>query len=204
MSSAPSGRPRRTRARRPRGLLRKLFDLAVAAAVLGLVALIAARFDDGGRQTAGAALVNDGDSLTLGKERVRMRGIDAPEYNQTCAKDGATYPCGRRSREALTRLIAGRTVVCRGSDRDRYGRLLGRCSAGGTDLNREQVRAGWAVAYGDYEDEEAAARAAGIGLWAGDFERPRDWRARQGSLVEVEHRDGFSLWAWLKKIFTPE
>ncbi|QPC88003.1 thermonuclease family protein [Mesorhizobium sp. NBSH29] len=199
MSSSWNGRARTNRSRRPRSLWRQILDYGVAAAILFLLVVVSARVDIADtRQTAGQAVINDGDSLTLGKERVRLRGIDAPEYNQTCTKDGTSYLCGRLSREALVRLIARRPVVCKGGDHDRYGRILGRCSAGDTDLNRLQVEAGWAVAYGDYEDEEKAAREAKRGLWAGSFDRPRRWRDSHGALVEGEHQSVRSLWDWLK------
>ena len=42
------------------------------------------------------------------------------------------------------------------------------------------VAAGWAVAYGDYRAEEAAARAARRGLWCTEFVAPEDWRAQKG------------------------
>src|SRR5262245_58713704 len=91
--------PRSRFARRPRSALRRFLDLALAAAILALVAVIAARLDRvATRHLAGEATINDGDTITLKGERIRLVGIDAPEYNQTCAKDGATYACGRMSR----------------------------------------------------------------------------------------------------------
>ncbi|WP_296742472.1 thermonuclease family protein [Mesorhizobium sp.] len=134
------------------------------------------------------AIINDGDSITLGSERIRMRGIDAPEYMQTCRKDGADYPCGKLARQSLVRLVAGRPVSCSGWQRDRYGRLLGDCKTGDTDLNRAQVQSGWAVAYGDFETEEAAAKAAKAGIWAGPFDRPQAWReSHRDTPVERKH-----------------
>ena len=38
------------------------------------------------------------------------------------------------------------------------------------------VRDGLAVSYGAYRAEEDAARAAGRGIWATQFERPEAWR----------------------------
>ena len=38
------------------------------------------------------------------------------------------------------------------------------------------VRTGMAVSYGNYAAEEAAARLSRVGVWAGNFERPRDYR----------------------------
>lgn len=178
MSRSWSRRPRRRYApARPRTLWRRLLDYALTALLLGLFILVAARLDRfETRKEQGMAIVNDGDSITLGTERIRMRGIDAPEYTQSCRKDGSDYPCGKLARQSLVWLIANRPVSCSGWQRDRYGRLLGDCKAGDTDLNRAQVQAGWAVAFGDFETEETVARAAKAGIWAGSFEEPQDWR----------------------------
>jgi len=44
------------------------------------------------------------------------------------------------------------------------------------------VRAGWALAYrkysGRYIEEETAAAVHRLGMWAGRFEKPWDWRER--------------------------
>ncbi|TPN39331.1 thermonuclease family protein [Mesorhizobium sp. B2-3-3] len=188
---------------RPRSLRRKMLDYGLTVIILGLLILLAARLDRvETRKTQGAAVVNDGDSITLRTERIRMRGIDAPEYTQTCRKNGADYPCGTLARQSLVRLIAGRPVTCSGWQRDRYGRLLGDCMAGGTDLNRAQVEAGWAVAYGDFENEQAIARATKVGIWAGTFDRPQDWRAsHRGELVERKHGTLASIGDAVREIF---
>lgn len=184
------GRPMPPRARfsRSSGSGLRLSDVLLAVVVLGLVAIVAARFDRvETRQVGGPVVVNDGDTLTLGGERIRLRGMDAPELSQTCTKAGAPYACGRIARKALSDLIGDRPVVCQGWEHDRYGRLLGACRSGDIDLNRSLVTEGWAVAFGDYTEEEAGARAASRGLWSGEFERPRQWRDTHGSLIETEH-----------------
>jgi endonuclease YncB( thermonuclease family) len=38
------------------------------------------------------------------------------------------------------------------------------------------VRQGMAVSFGAYHAEEAQAREARAGVWAGSFERPKDYR----------------------------
>ncbi|MCX8569272.1 MULTISPECIES: thermonuclease family protein [Hyphomicrobiales] len=202
MSRSWSGRPRQRRFQRPHSRWRKLADYALTAAILGLLVLVSARLDRLGTRTAeGVAVINDGDSITLQGERIRLRGIDAPEYAQICRKDGEDYPCGRRSREALSKMVAGKTVSCTGWERDKYGRLLGECTAGGVNLNRAQIVAGWAVAYGDYDAEEDIARRGRLGVWAGDFERPRDWRRMHDDMVEIEHGPYGRIWNWLREIF---
>jgi endonuclease YncB( thermonuclease family) len=204
MSRSWSSRSRRRYAApRPRSLWRKVLDYGLAVLILGLLILLAARLDRvETRRTQGAAIINDGDSITLGTERIRMRGIDAPEYTQTCRRNGADYACGTLARQSLVRLIADRPVTCSGWQRDRYGRLLGDCKAGGTDLNRAQVEAGWAVAYGDYDSEEAIARAAKAGIWAGTFDQPQDWRdSHHGVVVERRHGTLASIGDAVREIF---
>lgn len=162
-----------------------LWVLAGAAFVL-LVAYLTGRlgdapgFQNGAPSQAatfrGAADVIDGDSLRVNGVEMRLVGVDAPEYRQTCEEAGQPVACGRRAREELAALVAGRALACRSEGHDRYGRVLARCMAGEIDVNREMVRRGQAVAYGDYHLAEAQARWAGRGLWAGRFVLPSEWR----------------------------
>jgi len=135
------------------------------------------------RIIAGPAYITDGDSLEISGRRIRIVGIDAPELHQYCRKNGESYACGAVAKEHMRELIAGRNVRCQWVETDKYHRILGHCYAGDTDLNRSMVTDGWAVDYsyasdGDntYKREERAARAAKRGIWAGTFERPKNWR----------------------------
>jgi endonuclease YncB( thermonuclease family) len=133
---------------------------------------------------AGMPRVVDGDTLELDGQRIRLAGgVDTPELAQLCRRaSGAEYHCGARALVALEDFLAGRRVVCRGEDRDRYGRLLARCQVGGVDLGGWLVAQGWGVVDARYGTEhlpqEAAARGRRLGLWAGTFERPAEWRRR--------------------------
>lgn len=189
------------RLRGKRGPWRRLLDYGLAVILLGLLFLVAGRLDRPDvLEPTGRPTVTDGDSLAFGVERVRLVGIDAPEYAQTCRLDGADYACGRCSREALVRAIGGREVSCKGAEHDRYGRLLAVCRAGDIDLNRVQVEAGWALAYGDYETVERRARAAKVGMWAGTFEQPRDWRRRHEADPEPDTVDILArIGDWLRQ-----
>lgn len=187
---------------RPRSMFARIGDALLAVAVLGLLVLLAARLDRVETRTAtGSAVVNDGNSITLSGERVRLRGIDAPEYTQVCRRNGADYPCGQLSRAALQSLIGDRAVSCEGWERDRYGRFLASCRAGDTDLNRSQVSTGWAVAFGEFEDEERAARDARLGIWNGTFDMPRHWRDTHGGLAETGHDWSAAIINALREIF---
>lgn len=128
---------------------------------------------------AGPATVVDGDTLSLDGRRIRLQGMDAPEPAQTCIRDGAGWPCGATARFALAEMVQRGDVFCTVSGEDRTGRALARCTVGGDDIAEALVRQGLAVADGlrGYAAAEAEARAARRGLWAGPFERPRDFRA---------------------------
>lgn len=146
----------------------------------GLV-LIALRVFNQVTLTPGTADIIDGDSFRLGKDEIRLNGIDAPEYRQACRDEkNRDWNCGRAAADALRRLVRGREVACKGLDADRYGRLVSRCSAGGVELNAEMVRLGWAVAYtrhdNSYVDQENEARRDRRGIWRGTFDLPEDWR----------------------------
>jgi endonuclease YncB( thermonuclease family) len=152
----------------------------------------------------GRAMIADGDTIELAGQRIRLEGIDAPEYNQTCQRKSGPFNCGREARRKLAALAGNGPVRCTGWQEDKYGRLLGSCMAGKTDLNREMVASGWAVSYGRYAAEEASARKAGIGLWQGEFQRPAEWRkAHEATLAsgEAPHDFWYQMSALLRRVF---
>lgn len=140
---------------------------------------------------AGSARVVDGDSLVVEGRRIRLQGIDAPELGQSCQANGQAYDCGAAARRELVALIGRHDVECRVTRADRYGRDIAVCSAGDIELNREMVRAGWAVAYGGYQLVEGEARADRRGVWAGEFDVPQEWRRVHGGLAEDMFGDGW-------------
>lgn len=157
-----------------------LRDGITAFAALALLGLVALKIEDGGKSIhSGRFQAVDGDTLRLDDVRLRLKGIDAPEYMQTCWRGEREWPCGREAKKALSALVSTGPVECAGGGEDRYGRTLAVCRSGAMDLNGEMVRRGMAVAYGAYNDEEVAARREGVGLWAGTFDTPEDWRRRE-------------------------
>ena len=187
---------RKPRFRRHSGHRRggQLTSWIVVIVLFGACALLAARLEELGKlELAGSARIHDGDTLTLEGERIRLKGIDAFEHDQTCEGDGRTYACGQEATAYLRQIAAAPGIKCAGSRRDRYGRLLAECEAGGRTLNLEMVSSGWAVSYGDYESAEANARASRRGAWRGEFVEPREWRATKGQPAENQH----DLIGWL-------
>lgn len=134
--------------------------------------------------------VVDGDTIHLEGHKIRLIGIDAPEKNQHCtSSDGLAFSCGLVARDILLGLLlmADGPVQCRLDGKDRYRRWLGRCYAGkageAIDVQRMLVVSGYAVAEyaDDYRQHEHQARQHRRGLWAGEFERPQQFRRSKRS-----------------------
>lgn len=162
-----------------------LRDYALTAAFFVVLGALVVHFENrAAHEINGIVRVVDGDTLAIGANRIRLRGMDAPELGQECRRGGAPYDCGRHARDVLVAAIDGRPVVCSTRRKDRYGRFVATCYRDDVDLNRLMVEEGWAVASGDYDLAERRARTEGRGIWAGEFERPRDWRAQRGLAME--------------------
>ncbi len=128
----------------------------------------------------GTASVIDGDTIEVHGQRIRLHGIDAPESRQLCRRDGKPWQCGKDAANALAEKIARRPVTCEDLGRDRYKRIVARCTVAGDDLEKWMVSQGWALAYRrysfDYIETEADAQAAQRGIWASKFVKPWEWR----------------------------
>jgi endonuclease YncB( thermonuclease family) len=177
---------------RRRSLARRL--LSLAAVLIAIFAVAASDKldlrDFGGLLTGtasasydieGRAEVTDGDTIKITGQRIRLHGIDAPESAQSCTNSsGGSYACGRDAAGALRSMTSGRRVTCEQRDVDRYGRIVAVCIAKGVNLNRWMVTQGWAVAYTRYSwaylPAEIEARLTGLGIWAGEFTTPEEWR----------------------------
>lgn len=100
--------------------------------------------------------VTDGNTITLLDERnvqhkVRLAAIDSPEKGQAF---------GNRAKENLSQLVFGKTVTVETKKQDKYGRAVGKVIVDGRDANLEQVKAGFAWHYKEYQREQSAADRA--------------------------------------------
>ena len=124
----------------------------------------------------GKAIIIDGDTIHIGKNKIRLHGIDAPEYRQTCTIDKEIWNCGIESKIALENFILKKEVVCEIIDVDQYRRFVGTCFLENQNINQYMVRNGWAIAYRYYslkfvKDEEFAKKNK-LGIWQGSFIEP--------------------------------
>lgn len=138
----------------------------------------------GSETISGAAGVVDGDTIAIGKTKIRLEGIDCPEAGQMCrAADGSEWACGLAATDMTIRLADRKAVMCDVTGTDRYGRKLATCRVGDEpSINAQLVRAGLAYAFRRYshayDADEAVAREARLGVWAADNETPWDYRRR--------------------------
>jgi endonuclease YncB( thermonuclease family) len=136
---------------------------------------------------SGIARVIDGDTIEIQGPHIRLSGIDAPESKQKCEANGHTYSCGEQATEALIVLLGARPVTCTETGRDRYQRIIARCQVDSTDVGAWMAEHGWAVAFRTYSLEyvsaEDRARAAKLGIWAGTFDTPEDWRRQKAMQI---------------------
>ena len=124
--------------------------------------------------------ITDGDTIKINGEKIRFSGIDTPELNQTCAKEGVKNSCGLTAKQILIDKIIDNKVKCIKEGKDRYKRILAECFVNNESLSRYLVRSGYAFAYRKYSKkfiiDEDYARVNKLGMWSMEFEYPWDFR----------------------------
>jgi len=124
--------------------------------------------------------ITDGDTIKINGEKIRFSGIDTPELNQTCVKEGVKNSCGLTAKQILIDKIIDNKVKCIKEGKDRYKRILAECFVNDESLSRYLVRSGYAFAYRKYSKkfiiDEDYARANKLGMWSMEFEYPWDFR----------------------------
>jgi endonuclease YncB( thermonuclease family) len=142
--------------------------------------------------------VTDGETIVVldadkVQHKIRLKGIDAPERGQAY---------GTKSKEHLSDLVAGKSVVVDYSKYDRYQRILGKVLVNGEDVNLEQVEAGMAWHYKKYQSEQSStdrvkysdaereARRQKLGLWRDPNPIP-PWEYRQAKREHMNDLKSF-------------
>jgi endonuclease YncB( thermonuclease family) len=99
----------------------------------------------------------DGDTLRCNGERIRLLGIDAPEFS--CPR-GRTCVAGdpRAAKAYLAALIEGRSLTIARVGKDRYDRTLAVVYADGRNVSCQMVSARHAAYVAKWDNEGRVAR----------------------------------------------
>ena len=174
--------------------MRFLAALAILTALPAVAAEKPIVIPEGQAVTAKCVGVHDGDSMTLlidtpdGKRqsKIRLDAIDAPEVGQ---------PFSNRSKQALSGMVFDKDCTVESLGPDKYGRVIGRVTVGGKDVNAAMLEGGMAWHFARYDDRKSmadrheAARKACVGLWADPKPIP-PWEWRKMSKEErAPHRE---------------
>ena len=81
---------------------------------------------------SGRCHVIDGDTISIGKQKIRLAGIDAPELHN---------PYGKQAKWALVELCKGQNVTAKLTGETSYDRVVAKCFLDdGRDLAAEMVK----------------------------------------------------------------
>ncbi len=160
--------------------------VALTAVGLAMVVAFTASAGLAQEQVEGAVKVVDADIVMVGKQRVILWAVDAPERSQKCYIGQKEWGCYAESRTALEGLIASGQASCvlKEGKPDPFGRRYGVCTVDGKDIGAEMVRLGKARAFleqgDDYLALEEAAKVEQVGIFqpGGIIDDPWVWRMR--------------------------
>lgn len=132
----------------------------------------------------GRVRVTDGDTLQMGRDALRIWGVDAPEAEQVCLQDGQAFRCGDVVKRELQRFIGRSTARCEYRDwnEGQLGlykpRAVVQCYVRGVDLGDWLVSRGLAAPsyVSVYMNPGRLACNYRLGLWTGAWANPADWR----------------------------
>lgn len=141
----------------------------------------------------GRAVVVSGDTLRVAGTLVVLDGIEAPEATQSCQRTSGKWRCGVAAKDALANLVRGRRISC-DIVGDGEGAKRARCYSRSNDIAQQLVRDGNVFSNGGflsrYASYESEAQTDKIGLWAGNADRPQDYRDKRWEEATKAAPDG--------------
>ncbi len=118
-------------------------------------------------------VIEGANLINVRSHAISLGSITAPSPETVCTTEsGETWPCGRRARTALRRLIRRRAIDCMPLEEElpEDRPLLASCSVGGIDLAGWMVEHGWASPVEDAPETLLAlhrdAREQALGLFS--------------------------------------
>jgi endonuclease YncB( thermonuclease family) len=136
-----------------------------------------------------------GDTLRIDGRTVRLVGVEAPHVGQRCARGSSkNWRCGEAAQAAVERLTRSKSVRCVVASTEPSGRNLATCTIDGRDIAADLLKDGHVFStsgyFGAYASLESDAKRSKAGVWAGDAERPADFRSRLWDTAKATAPDG--------------
>jgi endonuclease YncB( thermonuclease family) len=113
---------------------------------------------------------------------VYLFGVDSMEQGQTCRIDNQTWECWAAAVRELETIVSEGEVTCESvTEPNAEQRMIAMCTVNGEDIGERFVRSGFGLTIPtettQYDEAQAEARDAGLGLWQSLFTPPAVWRA---------------------------
>lgn len=136
----------------------------------------------------------DGDTVSV---HFRLLGVDAVERRQECERNDRCWKCGKAASSVVSNTLEHEPATIALTGDETYGRPVATVTAGAKDLGLTLIRTGFAVPMAQYlrqdperlrayEEAYAAAKADRIGVHAGEWIEPSEWR--KGRRLSCERR----------------
>lgn len=105
--------------------------------------------------------VVDGATLVLDGRKICLWAVETPAAGETCTTSaGRVWPCGDRARDQVRALVKEDAISCQPKAPG-----FEVCRIVGMDIGLLLIKEGLAKARGDYQEIEARAREARVGMW---------------------------------------
>lgn len=92
----------------------------------------------------------DGDTIWVNREKIRIKGFNAPEMNGSCDRE---RKMAVQARDELRRALDGKAFTIERSGKDRYGRTLATVRVNGADVGHRLIARGLAHQWRGFREE---------------------------------------------------
>lgn len=125
------------------------------------------------RETHRLVVIESAGMINVRSHRIALAHVAAPAVDEKCTNTaGVDWPCGRRARTALRRLVRRREIGCLPVsiiETEIESIEVARCEVDGTDLSKWLVEQGWAkpaeTAPPEFRTAHLSAQNLGLGLY---------------------------------------
>ena len=118
------------------------------------------------------------NSLKIEGNKIALFGVSVPTATVKCLVNENKWPCGAAATLRLNELVQQSALKCE-SILELENISLARCSHDASDVARQLVKEGWALAVSpesEYSEAETHAKSLQLGIWRGGFLPPQEWR----------------------------